>query len=343
MTAVIVTLAACGAKDRTVSYVTNAENAIASLQYDNAVAFAEQALAEGEQPREALRLKGIACLKNARYEDAVQAFREALAMSDGIVTDMDYDINLYLASACMGMGDFDGAVAAYDHILALKPSDVASLYARGAALLQDGKLSEATKDFDRACDIAPRDFALRVEIYRAYAQAGYEDAGKAVMSEAFHTYEAAMSHYEKGMFAFYMGNNAEAQSYLEKAMTSVRGSEKAQVALLLGQTGEKQGDLGYAISVYSAALEEGVQLGALYNRRGMCYMAQAEYKNAVSDFEQGIALGETATHQALLRNEIAAYEYAGDFKKASELMEEYAALYPDDAEAAREAVFLRTR
>lgn len=343
MTAVIITLAACGAKDRTVSYVTNAENAIASLQYDNAVAFAEQALAEGEQPREALRLKGIACLKNARYEDAVQAFREALAMSDGIVTDMDYDINLYLASACMGMGDFDGTVAAYDHILALKPSDVASLYARGAALLQDGKLAEATKDFDRACDIAPRDFALRVEIYRAYAQAGYEDAGKAVMSEAFHTYEAAMSHYEKGMFAFYMGNNAEAQSYLEKAMTSVRGSEKAQVALLLGQTGEKQGDLGYAISVYSAALEEGVQLGALYNRRGMCYMAQAEYKNAVSDFEQGIALGETATHQALLRNEIAAYEYAGDFKKASELMGEYASLYPDDAEAAREAIFLRTR
>ncbi|MBQ4417788.1 MAG: tetratricopeptide repeat protein, partial [Butyrivibrio sp.] len=149
MAAVLVLPVACGEKDRAQSYVTSAENAIATLQYDSAVSYAEQAVRAGEQPREALRLKGIACLKNARYEDAVSAFREALAMSDGIVTDMDYDMNLYLASACMGLGDFDGAVAAYDHILALKPTDVAGLYARGAALLQDGKLAEATKDFDR--------------------------------------------------------------------------------------------------------------------------------------------------------------------------------------------------
>ena len=135
ITAALVFLAACGAKDTTLSYVLSAENAITNLQYDSAVAYAEKAVASGEKTREALRLKGIACLKNAHYEDAADAFREALAMSDGIVTDMDYDMNLYLASACKGMGDFGGAVSAYDHILALKPSDVATLYARGASRL----------------------------------------------------------------------------------------------------------------------------------------------------------------------------------------------------------------
>ena len=47
--------------------------------------------------------------------------------------------------------------------------------------------------------------------------------------------------------------------------------------------------------------------------------------------------------QSLKFNEIVAYEYMGDFKTASALMNSYLQSYPDDAAAKREYEFLRTR
>ena len=47
--------------------------------------------------------------------------------------------------------------------------------------------------------------------------------------------------------------------------------------------------------------------------------------------------------QSLLFNEIAAYEYLGDFAQAKVLINKYLTMYPDDAQAQREAGFLATR
>jgi hypothetical protein len=42
-------------------------------------------------------------------------------------------------------------------------------------------------------------------------------------------------------------------------------------------------------------------------------------------------------------NQIAAYEYTGNFKQATVLMEEYLKKYPEDEEAKREYEFLKSR
>ncbi len=47
--------------------------------------------------------------------------------------------------------------------------------------------------------------------------------------------------------------------------------------------------------------------------------------------------------QTLSFNEIVAYEYLGDYRQASILMENYLKNYPDDAQAKREYEFLSTR
>jgi hypothetical protein len=47
--------------------------------------------------------------------------------------------------------------------------------------------------------------------------------------------------------------------------------------------------------------------------------------------------------QSLLYNEIAAYEYLGNFERAKVLMDKYLGKYPDDEKALREAGFLSTR
>ena len=47
--------------------------------------------------------------------------------------------------------------------------------------------------------------------------------------------------------------------------------------------------------------------------------------------------------QSLMFNEVVAYEYLLDFKKAASLMKEYLDRYPDDEAAQREYIFLSTR
>lgn len=334
---------ACSAPAKSGPHIAAAEEAIGALEYGKAVEEAQTALVTGEDARVAYRLMGIAYLRGGRYAEAADAFRNALSRSDGVPTGMDYDMNLYLAECVRHLGAYEEAVQIYDHMLALRPSDPETFYERGAAKLALGQLTEATADFDEAVRLQNRDMDLRIRIFKAYEEAGYADAGKAVLQEALNSFGAAMSYYEKGRTAYYLGNNAEAQSELEKALTSTRGEERAQVVLMLGLTGERQGDYGYAINVYTTYLEsEGLHAEVL-NRRGICYMEQRDYTAAIADFEEGLSLQDAEAHRALARNEITAYEYLGDFATAREKMAAYMERYPDDEEAARENAFLSTR
>ena len=47
--------------------------------------------------------------------------------------------------------------------------------------------------------------------------------------------------------------------------------------------------------------------------------------------------------QTLSFNEIVAYEYLGEYKKAAVLLDSYLQAYPDDETAKREKQFLQTR
>ena len=340
-------LAGCSA-DTPVDELFTAETEMTALNYESAIAHAELAAqsSDREEARRAYRLKGIALMKCARYDEAEEAFLEALALSDGILSDTDIDISLYRALALRGKGELQAADTVYGQILALKPRNTAALYARGCNALAMGDLSAAAAAFDKAeanTASGGERFELQVRIYEAFAEAGYAEAGAYRLSQARSTYGNGMDAYDKGRIAFYLGNPAEAQSHLEEAFRTARGEERVECALLLGQIAEAQGDAGYAATVYESALEEGAHAAELYNRRGLLRMAQGDYAGAVDDFESGLRLNDNTVTQALLRNRITAYEYAGNFAQAALLMESYIQYYPDDPEAAREAVFLRTR
>ena len=63
----------------------------------------------------------------------------------------------------------------------------------------------------------------------------------------------------------------------------------------------------------------------------------------MESFQAGLEVNDPSTTQNLLFNQIVAYEYLADFNKAKELIEEYVKLYPDDAAAQREQIFLSSR
>ena len=274
-------LQGCAAGGTAEGAVAEAGRKMEALAYEEAIAIADGVIANGDAGmREAYRIKGIALVKTGYYEEAEDAFVQALSLSDGILTDMDFDISMYRALAFRKRGLYEQADAVYDNILAIRADDAAALYAKGCNLLTLERISDAYRCFDEAGKAAgdAEDLQeLYVLIYRSLAEAGYREAGL---------------------------NQLDAAPY--DPQTTLTPVEQ-------------------------------------YNRTGLEHMARGEYEQATEAFEAGLALQEEDLQQALQRNRIAAYEYAGNFGKAAELMEAYAARFPEDKMAARELVFLRTR
>ncbi len=285
---------------------------------------------------------GIVYLNTGEYQQAVDELMASLAADEGIVDDMDFDTNYYLAESYYRLGEYNKAKEVYDAILGLRSKDSNAFYLRGVCELASGNHDSAYSDFSKAIALNSRDYSMIILIYKALSEYGYEDEARNILQTTMDNGSSFMSNYEKGQISYYLGNNAEAQNYLEAAR-SERDQDKEPVILMLGQTGEKQGDFNYAISVYKNYLNENPSSAVVYNQLGTCQIKQGDYSGAVSSFEAGLAVDDKSMNQALRLNEITAYEYLGEFNMASALMATYIQDYPDDDAAARENVFLSTR
>ncbi|MCR5155148.1 MAG: tetratricopeptide repeat protein [Butyrivibrio sp.] len=315
---------------------------IESHEYQSALDSFSAAEQNGEDMTLIHRGRGIAYLYSGEYDAAVDELMASLASDNGLVDDMDFDTNYYLADAFIKRGEFTKAKEVYDAIIALKSKDSTAYYLRGTAELASGSHDAGYADFSKAISMNPKDYGTIILIYKALAEYGYEDEGVSILQKAMDNGSDFMTNFEKGQMSFYLGNNADAQSFLEAARNE-RNQEKEPVVIMLGQTGEKQGDYNYAISVYKTYLNEDPNSALVYNQLGMCQIRQGDYQGAVASFEAGLALEDKALSQALLMNEITAYEYMGEFNVASSLMDTYLSTYPDDEKAVRENIFLSTR
>ncbi len=315
---------------------------IESHEYQSALDSFDAAKESGEDECLIHRGRGIAYLSRGEYQQAVDELLLSLSQDEGIVDDMDFDTNYYLAEAYLKLKEYDKAKEVYDAILALRDKDSNAYYLRGIAELSSGNHDGGYSDFTKAISMNSRDYSMIIMIYKALDEYGYTEEAKAILQRAMDNGSDFMTNFEKGQISFYLGNNAEAQSYLEAARNE-RNQEKEPVVLLLGQTGERQGDYNYAISVYRNYISEDPECAAVYNQLGMCQLKQGDYESAVSSFQQGINLEDKVMTQALKLNEITAYEYMGEFDVAASLMKEYLDTYPDDQEAIRENIFLSTR
>ena len=315
---------------------------IESHEYQSALESFEAAEEAGEDQCLIHRGKGIALLNRGEYEAAVEELLASLAADEGIVDDMDFDSNYYLAEAYLKLGEYDKAKEVYDAIIALRGKDSSAYYLRGTAKLAAGDHDGGYSDFTEAIELGSKDYTMMIMIYKALDDYGYSDEALAILQTAMDNGSDFMTNFEKGQISFYLGNTAQAQSYLEAARNE-RNQEKEPVVIMLGQTVEKQGDYNYAISVYRNYLSEEPNSAKVYNQLGMCQIRQGDYESAIASFQAGLALDDKEMEQSLKLNEITAYEYMGEFEVASSKMQEYLKNYPDDQMAVRENIFLSTR
>ena len=336
--AMCLALSACGEDDKT-DKVTEGFSHITNLEYEDAITDFEEALSEGGDERTIKRGEGIAYIGMGDYDSAIEALLTSLSLSTGIVNDMDYDLNYYLATAYYKAGRIDDALSVYDSILSLRPNDADAIYLRGVLYAKKSMLPEAMESFDKVIALESENYDRIIEIYTILDENGYRETGQDYLRAALENGSKKMTNYEKGQISYYLEDYESAKTYLEKA----KEEEGYDAVLLLGKTYEMLGDNNYAVSVYSSYANAGEATPEILNEMGLCKMSMNDYEGALEAFEQAISIPDNSMLQTLKFNEIVCYEYLGDFETATTLMENYVRSYPDDTEAKREYTFLKTR
>lgn len=315
-------------------------DAVATLDYDTALADFELALEAGEDSRQIYRGMGIAYMGKMEYDAAKEAFLTSLACSDGVLDSMDYDTNYYLATAYYKQGEYDEAIAVYKAMIDLKPEEADAYYLRGVIETETGAIDAALADFDRAITLNSRDYDRLIDIYCVLDENGYADSGTSYLQTAMENGTRYMTNLEKGKISFYLEDYENARVYLEKA----REDDGSEAVLFLGKTHEVLGDYNYAVSVYNTYLTESGDTSAeILNQMGLCKMEMGDYEGALSAFQEAMSIEDNGMLQTLKMNEVVAYEKLGEYTQAAALLNSYLQSYPDDETAQREYTFLKTR
>lgn len=329
-------LAGCGqAGEKT----RNAMTLISSYDYRGALAELDAAEEEGENGRLINRARGIAYMGLTEYTQAIECFHASLAGSNGWVENVDFDLNYYLAAAYTKDGQFSLAEETYDAILALRGNETDAYFLRGNVRMNQAEFEKAKEDFDRAVLLEPNDYDMLIEIYQVLAHFGHTETGRAYLQAALDAGGKGMDNFCMGRIYYYLGEYEKAYLALEEA----KGKGGEESYLYLGRAYEATGDYNYAANVYNSYLSSYEGSAELYNQLGLCEMARGDYQKALEAFQAGMQLEDTSILQTLSFNEITAYEYLGEYEKATALLNNYLRNYPGDEQAKREYDFLSTR
>ena len=239
----------------------------------------------------------------------------------------------------MKSGQYQQAKEVYDAVLALRSGEEDAYFLRGTALLGLAEFDSAKEDFDKVIEMSPKNYDRLIEIYQALEHYGYAEAGQTYLQTALDSGDSQMNAYDKGRIYYYLGQYQQAYLELENA----REKGGAESYLYLGKAYEATGDYNYAASVYNSYLSKFGDAAEVYNQLGLCEMAKKDYRSALTSFQTGKQLEDGSMQQTLSFNEIVAYEYLGEYKKAAVLLDSYLQAYPDDETAKREKQFLQTR
>lgn len=329
-------LSGCGEKN---TALENGMSLVQALDYEGALVQFEEAESTGANTRLVNRGRGIAYMGLTDYEQAVSCFRDALSHSNGLVEDVDFDLNYYLAAAYVKNGQYREAEETYNAILALRSNEKDAYFLRGNVRLNLSDYEGAKADFDKSISMDPKNYDRLIEIYEVLEHFGYREVGQEYLQTALASGDKQMDTYVTGRIYYYLGEYQKAYLALEEA----KDKGGADSYLYLGRAYEATGDYNYASNVYNSYLSKYEGNAEMYNQLGLCEMAKGDYQKALAAFQAGMQLEDNPIQQTLSFNEIVAYEYLGEYETAYALLSNYMGSYPDDELARRELDFLSTR
>lgn len=235
----------CGKKQENANLLAGMDQ-VEQYDFQGAVDSFEKALLNNEDLELAYRGQGIAYMGLGNYADAATSFLKSIENAGNSLTDLEYDTNYYLAAAYMKQGKYKQAEEIYSAVLALRKKDKDAYYLRACAILRQNRYEEAVADFEKAFSLDSDNLSLRTDAYVEMQAAGFGEEGKTYLQEFMGKNDKKLKEEEKGVIYFYLEDYDNARINLDSA---VNGKDP-KLALLLGQTYEKLGDMNYATVVY---------------------------------------------------------------------------------------------
>lgn len=252
----------------------------------------------------ALKAQGMEQALAGEYEEAVASYDEALSLAGMRAGAQERDIAAYKASALHYMGESQKAIDLCSAILDLK-KDAKIYLTRGLLYKEAGNAEAAKADFEAALEMTSKKDEVML-----------------------------------GRLSVYMEDYDQAKQYLESAA----GDGETEAIYWQAELYHQMGNEDYAATLYQSYLAgEEVTHTDAYEKLVSWQLAQNDHDAALSTIQDGLAAVGEADARQLLASEIAIYEQRRDFETARTKMEGYLEMYPDDEEAAREYIFLKTR
>lgn len=295
---------------------------------------------ERKENQTAYRQIGINAMESGDYAGAVDAFNSALGQCIGKITENELDICYYKAAAQYAGGDPAGAVDTYTAIIDYDKKAADAYYLRGCVYLKQGDTESAVSDFDKAVKNNSSDYELYVNIYENLSAYDMTEKGEEYLNKAFDIKGNSAGDYAwRGRIYYYLGQYDNAKTELKSALDK----ESVIANLYIAQVYEAQGDPENAEVYYQNYVNSGNADSQAMNALGEIEMAKGNYSGALTYLEQGIAMENVTNRRELMQNLIICYEYTSDFNSAWNVVQEYVQVYPDDASAQREYIFLKNR
>ncbi len=108
------------------------------------------------EKEEAYRQIGLNAMEEGDYEEAEEAFNNALDEARGLGAN-EVDICYYKAAAQFASGSLTGAIETYDALLEYDKKNADAWFLRGCVYLKNNESDKAKEDFDKAIQYASDD------------------------------------------------------------------------------------------------------------------------------------------------------------------------------------------
>ena len=202
------------------------------------------------------------------------------------------------------------------------------------------KKDKAFKDYKNAVKYAGREYEIYEGIYENLTNKGETEEAKNYLKKALDIKPKDGADYaEQGHVYYLLEDYTQAKSSLDRAID--KDDKTALLYLAEVYNATDQQEQGQAL--LESYVKENAKDSEALNTLGMMQMKDGNYEDALKYFQMGLKNKDAVNKQELMKNEIAAYEYSGDFESAKKTMQAYIKEYKSDEEAVREYTFLKTR
>jgi tetratricopeptide (TPR) repeat protein len=293
----------------------------------------------------AYRQIGINAMAAGDYEGALENFQNALDLSKGKIRDLELDICMQKAEALYRNDQTEEAIEVCNSVLEYDKDYANAYYLRGNLYLQQNDTERALADYEQAAKHADADFEIYIQLYENLSGAGMQEEGEAYLNQALEL-KGKSRYYltNRGYIYYLMGDYEQANEQLTQAVEiEQKEGEDDKAELYLAQTAEQLGDTATAEKYYASYAKDHADDPIVLAELGNMAMEKEDYAKAYSYYQSGLETTNPSNEQALRRGEIAALEQMYEFEQAKELMAQYVLDYPEDEDAARENLFLKTR